>query len=111
MEKWVYAVYTVCADHSKKGEFHSWYDNIHVPDILKCPGFVRAERYELREPNDADGEYLALYHIETDDIDRTMDEMRKMVAGYADQGRMSDLVIAVGGGLFRQITPVMERKK
>ncbi len=103
MEKWVYAVNTVCADHSKKGEFHDWYDNVHVPDILKCPGFVRAERFEIMEPNEADGEYVALYHIETDNIDRTMDEMKQRVAGYREQGRMSDLARTVKRGLYRKI--------
>lgn len=52
-------------------EFHSWYDDVHVPEVLATPGFARARRYRtLRSSASApwdQGEfasYLAVYEIE-----------------------------------------------
>ncbi len=51
-------------------EFDRWYD-AHVPEILRAPGFVAAQRYRL-DPVVSDPErpvpyrYLAVYEIEGD---------------------------------------------
>jgi hypothetical protein len=52
-----------------------------------------------------------MYEIETDDLARTLAEFDKIVNARAKQGRMSDLVIAVGGGLYRQVSAPIKRKK
>ncbi|MFK0206381.1 hypothetical protein [Agrobacterium sp. NPDC090283] len=73
-------------------EFNRWYDTVHVPDLLKIPGVVGAERSKLApyqsvmtdqgiEIVDAGNapishRYLALYHIETDDLPRVLNEVR-----------------------------------
>ena len=110
MEKWLLTVESVCADPSKEKEFNEWYDTIHLPDILETPGFIRAYRYENNAPEEGKGKFLAMYEIESDDIMQTLAIFTENVNNKAAQGRMSDLVMAVGGGLFRQITPPMERK-
>lgn len=53
----------------KEDEFHDWYQNIHLPQIVSMPGGVGAQRYQLvaklmgSDPN----QYLAIYDIEIDD--------------------------------------------
>lgn len=69
--KWVNLVEQECTP-GREAEYHDWYNNMHIPDILQTPGFVSARRYEIREPRDGRGKYLAVYEIETDDIDATM---------------------------------------
>jgi len=59
-------------DPAREAEYHDWYNNMHIPDILKTPGFVRATRYEIKAPRDGRGRFLAVYEIETDDIAETM---------------------------------------
>ncbi|MCV7280204.1 hypothetical protein H7J88_11150 [Mycolicibacterium flavescens] len=37
--------------------FNTWYDEVHVPDVLDVPGVVAAQRYDLAElpiPDDED---------------------------------------------------------
>ena len=104
MEKWIYTVQTDCTDPSKEKEFNDWYDNIHLPDLLKMPGFIGAKRYEIGEPVEGEGKYLALYQIETDDIGLVMDDMRENVSKLNEQGRMSDLTQVVKRVLYKQIT-------
>ncbi|MEE8373500.1 MAG: hypothetical protein V3R87_07280 [Dehalococcoidia bacterium] len=110
MERWLLTVESNSADPAREKELHEWYDTIHLPDILETPGFVRAARYENTSPSEGQGKFLAMYEIETDDLGHTMAQFGKIVDRKAAQGRMSDLVIAVGGGLYRQITPPMEGK-
>jgi hypothetical protein len=51
-------------------DFNTWYDSIHVPDVLRLPGFVRARRYRIQPgpaQNDAaPHEFVTLFEIEGD---------------------------------------------
>jgi heme-degrading monooxygenase HmoA len=48
----------------KEAEFNIWYDNVHIPMLLKAPGMVRATRYQLVGEEDENPEYLAIYELE-----------------------------------------------
>jgi hypothetical protein len=58
-------------------DFNKWYDEVHVPELLALPGIVAAERFSLG-PDLMPGkprsgwEFLAIYELETDDIDATL---------------------------------------
>lgn len=71
MQKWINLVETASYPLREK-EFNEWYDNVHLPDVIKTPGFIAATRYMNKEFRDGRGKYLTLYEIETDDIDTTM---------------------------------------
>ena len=111
MEKWIYAVYTICSDPSREKEFNEWYDKIHLPDVLETPGVIRATRYEIREPSEGQGRFLALYEVETEDIDRTMVALRENVSKKREQGRMTELVSLVSRALYKQITQTLESRQ
>lgn len=69
--KWLNFVEQYC-DPAREAEYHEWYNHMHIPDILKTPSFVSARRYQIKEFRDGRGKYLAIYEIETDDIETTM---------------------------------------
>ena len=50
--------------------YNDWYTNVHLPDVLAVPGYVRAARYKAF-PGDRsfEQEYLALYELEIEDLD------------------------------------------
>jgi hypothetical protein len=108
MEKWLFTVEANCNDSAQEKEFNDWYDNTHLPDILETPGFVRASRYENTNPAEGQGKFLAMYEIETNDLEQTMALFTENLNNKTAQGRMSDVMIAVGGGLYRQITAPVE---
>ena len=57
-------------------EFNAWYTGVHLDDVLAVPGINAAQRFKLATPDDkAAGGYLAIYEIETDDIDKTMADL------------------------------------
>jgi len=60
-------------------EFNDWYDNQHIPDALEVPGYVAAQRFRLADVQMAGApgsrwRYLAIYEIETNDLNATMAE-------------------------------------
>lgn len=56
----------------REGEFNDWYDNQHVPDVLKLEGFVAARRLRLADtvpPQDCTHRYLAVYEVEAESVE------------------------------------------
>ena len=111
MEKWLLTVESNSSDPGREKELNDWYDNIHLPDILETPGFMRASRYENTNPSEGQGKFLAMYEIETNDLAQTMADFAENLNNKTAQGRLSELVMAVGGGMYRQITTPMESRR
>lgn len=50
-----------------EGDFFSWYDEIHIPMLLKFPGLRRASRAEIREENDQYPRFLTFFELEDEE--------------------------------------------
>lgn len=63
----------------REGEFNDWYSNVHLPDVLKIPGIVAAQRYGLspvqRMTPPLPWTYFAIYEIETNDLQATIEAL------------------------------------
>ena len=61
------------AVEGRDDDFNEWYSGRHIPDVLAIPGIVSASRYELAGTQRISPpwpyRYLAIYDIETDDLD------------------------------------------
>ncbi len=56
----------------REQEYNTWYDEIHIPELLALDGIVSARR--LR-PVDGKGPYVAIYELEGDDLQAILDNM------------------------------------
>lgn len=56
----------------QEAEFNRWYDERHVPDVIRVPGILGAARYRLAtrflDPLDREQSYLALYDVDSEDL-------------------------------------------
>jgi hypothetical protein len=116
---WFYMVRSDPAEPSRDDEFNRWYDEIDIPDVLAVPGFNRARRGVSQSVTglpDMDlsasgGKYVALYDIESTDIDKTIIDLyvaaRRMVA----LGRLSDVLKVVEANYYRRLVPLHENRK
>lgn len=61
----------------REQECDNWYRSVHLKEMVKLPGFVSAERFDLAHPMAAASayQYLAVYHIECDDIEAVINEL------------------------------------
>ncbi len=80
MAKYVMFVMTNCAPGTD-AEFNDWYNRIHLPDVLKVPGIVAAQRYKLtdeqRRTTRPDYGYMAAYEIESNNLPKTFSLMNE----------------------------------
>ena len=73
MARWIRIAETNCKDKAREDEFNEWYNKVHIPLLFKSPlGVVAASRYERIDPKEGQGKYLAIYEIETDDMEQAM---------------------------------------
>ena len=74
----------------REDDYNDWYQNIHLGQLVALPGFKSAQRFR-RVRSLVEGEthpYLAVYELETDDIDAVLDGLR--AAAERKQLTMSD---------------------
>ncbi|HYB80063.1 MAG TPA: hypothetical protein VED43_00130 [Mycobacterium sp.] len=53
-------------------EYNTWYDEVHLGELVALDGFVSARR--LR-PVEGDGPYVAIYEVEADNLQAVLDNM------------------------------------
>ncbi|SON60706.1 hypothetical protein MSIMFI_02207 [Mycobacterium simulans] len=72
MPKGIIHVETRPSSPDRDQEYNTWYDEVHIPELVALDGFVSARR--LR-PVDDEGPYVALYEIEADDLQSVLQNM------------------------------------
>jgi hypothetical protein len=63
-------------------EYNRWYDEQHVPDVLRIPGYQSARRYALvrvETPGVSMTPYLVLFTLQTYDLEATVAELKRRV--------------------------------
>jgi hypothetical protein len=78
MGRYVFVVYSNPVA-GREQEYNDWYTQQHLQEMLACPGIVAARRLRLAEQQIRDTDepfnHLALYEIETDDLQGFIDEL------------------------------------
>ena len=96
------------AEAGREEEFDRWYNEVHVRDLLRIPGVVGVTRGRLAgtqtspgpsgiavvatEQADLKYRYLAMYTIETDDLETVLQTVADRAG--TDEMRMSDALSA-----------------
>lgn len=102
MTEYILKVESNCKDPAREDEFKDWYDNVHIPDVLETEGYLTAARYEITEAVEGQGKYVAVYEIETEDLDAMMAAHWKNMKGKEGQGRITDLIEVTARGIYRK---------
>jgi Domain of unknown function (DUF4286) len=50
-------------DPEVEEDWNRWYDEVHVPEMVDCPGWVSAERY-VTEDESGKRRYVSIYEVE-----------------------------------------------
>jgi len=72
MAKGIILVETRPSSPDRDQEYNTWYDEVHIPELVALDGFVSARR--LR-PVEGDGPYVAIYEVEADNLQAVLDNM------------------------------------
>jgi len=93
----------------REEEYNDWYQNVHLGDLVAIEGIVSAQRYRfartLKEGDTYD--YMAVYEIETDDIDAVLAELG--AAAGDGRIRMTDAIDTAGATalVYEEFGPVV----
>lgn len=93
-------------------EFNSWYNEVHLKEVLQVPGMKRAQRFKIHKPSllphqDPAHDYLAIYEIETDDIAATLADLRSRPNTPAMTISPAFDLTTVSPLIYEAITPVV----
>jgi hypothetical protein len=109
MSRYVFVVLTN-ASRGRDDEFNKWYNKQHIPDVLKIPGIVAAQRFGLAaaqmEGVASPWRYVALYELDTDDLAGALKELAARVGTPAMV--MSESLDTKGIGTY-VFSPIAER--
>lgn len=59
----ILVVGTTCTEPGKDQEFNRWFNEVHIPEVLKVPGMLSAERFESIDTPSDFPKYLAIYQL------------------------------------------------
>ena len=112
MEKHLFVGFTNRVE-GQDDAFNAWYSDVHLKDVLKVPGIVTAQRFKLsdvqRDQPPFPWRYLALYEIETDDLNHTLAALKKR-AGTSAMVLSGAVAPDRVGWFFQPITSKLERE-
>ncbi len=69
MPRFKMIVRSFCPDEIDEQAFNDWYQDTHLADVVRIPGFIAAERLQLAEHVSGEPQptpYLAIYEIEAE---------------------------------------------
>jgi hypothetical protein len=93
MENYLLMVQVNCTDPLREKEFNQWYDEIHLPDMLKVPGLIKAIRYlNLNPETNKRPIFFILYEIETEYITQFEKSYDECVQKAQNTSRMIDIL-------------------
>jgi hypothetical protein len=86
MAKAILVVQANPSNPEREDEFNRWYNETHLPDVLRVEGYIAAQRFRVVEGVPlAEGlpppphRYLAVYELDTDDLEGAAQRLRDQV--------------------------------
>lgn len=110
-DRWLMMVTTENTVPAKEAQFNDWYDHVDIPDVLEVPGYRRARRGKEQifppsvNPSAPPDRYVALYDIESRDIDKTIIDMLMASWGMEKAHHSTDLLKVTERVYFHQYGP------
>jgi hypothetical protein len=70
-------VETLPAAPDNEDDYHKWYNETHLAQILSVDGVVSARRFA---PTDGSGPFIAIYELDCDDLDAAVQRLSELGA-------------------------------
>jgi hypothetical protein len=111
MKRFAYVIFSRPTPGQEQ-EYNRWYTDEHLGDVLRVPGVLAAQRFKLAQADAAaPAPYLAVYEIESDDVQRTLAEIAAR-AGTSDMPISPALdTSSVAALVYQKITERRSRER
>jgi hypothetical protein len=75
---------TMPVSPEREADYHEWYNDVHLAEIVSVDGIVSARRFA---PIDGNGPFIAIYELDCDDLDQVVQRLSQLGAS----GKMSSI--------------------
>src|SRR5271167_826102 len=75
---------TMPVSPDREADYHKWYNDTHLAEIVSVDGVVSARRFA---PTDGNGPFIAIYELDCDDLEAA----QARLAALGRSGQMSSL--------------------
>jgi hypothetical protein len=82
----------------EEARFNRWYDETHIPMLMKFKGMKAAARYRVASDNPDYPTYLAIYQFESEEAFRDLRRVRSWRRHGKSSGLLGLTVLISGGG-------------
>jgi len=79
----------------REEEYNAWYDDAHLPEVLRIPGFAAARRYAMADDGDATSAGLGARYLTLYDIEGEISTALSNLADYRASGQLTPLPASV----------------
>lgn len=84
MPRGIMLVETMPVSPDRESDYHKWYNDTHLAEIVSVDGIVSARRFA---PTDGNGPFIAIYELDCEDLDGA----RQRLAELGASGKMSSI--------------------
>ena len=84
MPRGIMYVETMPVSPDREADYHKWYNDTHLAEVVSVEGIVSARRFA---PVDGNGPFIAIYELDADDLAATL----KRLGALGRSGQMSPL--------------------
>ncbi|MBV8965447.1 MAG: hypothetical protein JO191_04640 [Mycobacteriaceae bacterium] len=84
MPRGIIYVETMPVSPDREADYHHWYNDVHLAEIVSVDGIVSARRFA---PTDGKGPFIAIYELDCDDLDAAVRRLSELGAS----GKMSSI--------------------
>jgi len=98
----------------EEAEFERWYDEQHLPDVLRVPGIVSAQRYRAAAglQGNSPWKFLTLYELDTETPGAVLEELGRRagttlmpLTAAMDASTSGAMVLECAGDVRRRTLP------
>src|ERR1700757_1290790 len=68
---------TMPVSPEREADYHKWYNDVHLAEIVSVDGIVSARRFA---PTDGNGPFIAIYELDCDDFDAAVQRLGELGA-------------------------------
>jgi len=112
MTRYLFFAFSDCKYPDRENEYNEWYNTKHVPDMLEIPGMLKATRWvNAGDKHGQQRKYLAMYELETDDIEKFDTMVIEATMSTIKRGRFSELPVFEPPEIPRFYYQIMPAKK
>jgi len=94
--------HVLCTDPARIDEWDTWYDEVHVHDMLSCGAFSAMSRWRRIEPVRVGANHLTLYDVATPTVEEAVTRSAATLADVVAAGRKHE---CHAGGLTVTVRP------